>query len=218
MSTTYISKDVPLVEPNNVTILFESVAEQVYYFNGTINDESVKTFMSFYNNLLMTQSDINKPITLNLFLESDGGLISSYTVLKTLLENSPLNINLIATSHIMSSAFLLFYKSRGINKYLTENTVGLIHTLTRDYNDRDLRNNGREHSFSKKCLDSENEELLRFLKDHGVVSQKQIAEIDNGEDVYLTYAELDQIMRNCPYGNFRSSEPDIKIPVKKSKK
>jgi ATP-dependent protease ClpP protease subunit len=196
-----INKSVETSNQNNFSIAFESSFEQNYYFDTKFCAAKLDKFLEFYNKLLLIQTELNKPTTLNFYLTSPGGDLYIYSVLKTIFENSPLNINIICTGYIASAAFLLFYKTDNVNKYLDDGSIALVHTITTVYDDRDIRKN-KEVITIKSNLDKQNESLAKMYKAYEVLTDKQLKELLEGEDILLDFESLIQVMNKCPYGTF----------------
>lgn len=173
--------------------------KQVYYFDQEFLEEEVHKLTAFLNNLQSGDE-------VHFYLDSPGGYNHVMEVIKSMLENSEFPITLIATGEIQSAAFLLFYFSK-LNKVILPNTIAMAHTLTKIYEDRDIRQNSKYYIRSKKQLDDMNQNVIDKFRAYNVLSPEDMEDYIKGEDVLILYEELIDIMKNCPYGTYRETIP-----------
>ena len=83
------------------------------------------------------------------------------------------------------------------------NTVAMAHTMTKEYDDRDMRQNSDYYQKSKKSLDAMNKRVIDIFNTYSVLTPKEMEDYINGEDILILYEDLDAIMQNCPYGNYK---------------
>lgn len=169
-----------------------------YYFNADFNDDSVKEVINFFNGW----GGLDPDTEIDFYLNSPGGLLPAYSVLKNILERSPFVINLINAGEVSSYAFILFYSCRNVNKVLLDNTTGLIHTVSSTFEDRELRKNDNFTRMKKLHLDRCNLDLLELIKENKILPTAAIRKLEKGEDIILLHKDLHKIMLHCPFGNY----------------
>jgi len=168
--------------------------KQAYYFDAEFIEEEIHKVIAFFNSL--QEGD-----EVDFYLHSPGGYNHVMETIKRILETSKFPITLIAAGEVQSAAFLLFYFSK-LNKTMIPNTVAMLHTMTKEYEDRDIRQNSDYYKKSKKQLDSMNDSIITILETYSVLSPKEMQDYINGEDILVLSDDLDAIMQNCPYGNY----------------
>lgn len=195
------NKNMVVKETNGLTVNFESYIQQNYIIAGELNKNVLSSFLQFHNDLVMIQSDTNKPVTLNLFLNSIGGELYVYSTLKSILENSNLSINLIANGEISSAAFFLFYITDNVNKYVELGTSSTVHTITTYFSDREMRKLDIVATF-KEDLDKHNNIFVKLFNKYDILNKSELKRFIQGEDIYIGYAKLVKLMEKCPFGSF----------------
>lgn len=169
--------------------------KQAYYFNNEFLEEEIHKVVAFFNSL--QEGD-----EVDFYLHSPGGYNHVMETIKRILETSTHPVTLIASGEIQSAAFLLFYFA-DVNKEMIPNTVAMTHTMTKDYDDRDMRQNSDYYQKSKKSLDTMNKRVIDIFNTYSVLTPAEMESYIKGEDVLILYEDLDAIMQNCPYGNYK---------------
>jgi ATP-dependent protease ClpP protease subunit len=168
--------------------------KQAYYFDAEFIEEEIHKVIAFFNSL--QEGD-----EIDFYLHSPGGYNHVMETIKRILETSKFPITLIAAGEIQSAAFLLFYFAN-LNKIMLPNTVAMVHTMTKEYEDRDIRQNSDYYKKSKKHLDAMNEKVIDIFKEYNLLSPQEMEDYINGEDILILTDDLDAVMQNCPYGNY----------------
>lgn len=169
-----------------------------YYYNKGMEEAEIERFIDFINQA----GSMEELPVIDIYLFSLGGYNHSQEVLKRIIENSPMEINLYASGEVSSAAFLLFYFCGNVNKYVLDNTVAVLHTASRIFEERDLRSPDKYTSQLRKHLEVLNDQILEVFKAYKVLPPALLKDYLNGVDVLLLTKELRSLMTRCPYGKY----------------
>lgn len=172
----------------------------IYYLNQTFNAAEANRFIDFMNSVRLQETEEAPEI--DIYINSDGGELDIAYLIKDILEKSNMIINLIANNDLHSAAFILFYTCKHVNKFILDSTYSIIHTVSRLYEDRELRGADTYSKTLKKFLDEENNHFLRIWEENNVMTISQIKKYKKGEDIILSTLDLKSLMKKCPYGNY----------------
>lgn len=168
-----------------------------YFYNGYLDYESVNNFINFVNQFSSSE------FILDFYFCSGGGTLENYNTLKNILENNSFSeVNIYNTYFVGSYAFLLFYYCENVNKYLMSDSMGMVHSVSINYEDREIKDDRSSMSFKKKQLDMDNIKLADDLKLQGVITNAEKTRFLKGQDIEFTNERMIKIMKNCKYGNF----------------
>lgn len=166
----------------------------IYYFEGSLDNENVKNFINFINSV------DSKELSLDFYISSPGGGMDAYNVLKSTLENNHFKeVTIYNGCFVWSFAFFLFYFVENVNKILLPDSTGIIHSISQDYSDRDLKNPNGSVAKRKEDIDKLNEKFLGKLQENKVLTPKEVIKFNNGEDIDIFYDRFVSIMKKCPY-------------------
>jgi ATP-dependent protease ClpP protease subunit len=171
----------------------------VYYMSEDFSKESSIKLLDFLNNCVIMRDEEGNYPAVDIYLNSPGGLISEYQLIKDALENTELDITLICNEEISSCAFLLFYFTDNVNKKLLENTYAIIHTVDQSFSDRGRRSGDDYHTKLPESLNMLNQIYADRLRDHKILNSTQLKRYLKGEDITLNFFELKKVINNCPY-------------------
>jgi ATP-dependent protease ClpP protease subunit len=170
-----------------------------YFYHGEMTHEETQQALYFLNDC--NKSNDGETI-LDFYIDSPGGSYSCYVVLKDAFENSDMTIRLIGAGDMSSAAFMLFYFCENVAKTLSNNVIGLVHTISTGLEDREMKKSKSHTSYVKKHVDELNAKFIEDVKKNKILSTAQIKALEAGEDVMLLREDLYKIMLKCPYGTF----------------
>ena len=81
-------------------------------------------------------------------------------------------------------------------------SMGMVHSVSINYEDREIKDDRSSMSFKKKQLDMDNIKLADDLKLQGVITNAEKTRFLKGQDIEFTNERMIKIMKNCKYGNF----------------
>lgn len=166
----------------------------IYYFEGELENEPVKKFIDFINSV------DSKELSLDFYISSYGGGMDAYNALKSILENNHFKEVTVYNGYFVGSfAFFLFYFLENVNKVLLPDCFGLIHSISLEYSDRELKNPNGLMAKRKENTDRLNEKFLARLQENKVLTPKEVIKFNNGEDIDIYYDRFISIMKKCPY-------------------
>jgi ATP-dependent protease ClpP protease subunit len=168
-----------------------------YYFNEEFAIESTVKIMDFLNNCIMMKDEEGNYPLVNIYLNSPGGSIAEYQLIKDMLETSPLDITLIANYELSSSTFLLFYFTDNVNKKILEGSFATIHTADLHFSDRERRTGSDFSIKMTENLNKMNETFYNKFRDYKILNPTQLKRFLKGDDIILLDEELKKIMKNC---------------------
>jgi ATP-dependent protease ClpP protease subunit len=122
--------------------------------------------------------------------------------IKSILENCGYPVTLIASGELASAAFLFFYFST-LNKIILPHAVAVLHAVSSEFEDRDARQNSNYYKKTRTRLNTMNDQIIEIFKTYNVLSEEDLEDYINGEDILLLTDELKAVMENCPYGTYR---------------
>lgn len=167
--------------------------------NEDFSKEASTKLLDFLNNCVMMRDEEGNYPAVDIYLNSPGGLISEYQLIKDALENTELDITLICNEEISSCAFLLFYFTDNVNKKVLEYSFALIHTADQSFSDRGKRFADDYHVKMPENLDILNQTYAERFSQYKILNASQIKRYLKGEDIILNSIELKKIMKSCPF-------------------
>jgi ATP-dependent protease ClpP protease subunit len=203
---------------SDLSILF--TPELTYSFIiDNFNNKTLYDFIDFHNEFESKQFDYKTAIPLNIYINSPGGYLYVFNIIKDIIENSNLTITLISGGEISSAAFLLLYFTRNVQKRILPDSISVMHSPTSSFDYRDLLksfSSTEQNRFT--YLSQLNDTYLEIFKELNVFNEKELDLMKKGEDLFLTGKNLHDIFLNCPFGSysfdplyFEDSEPEKPI-------
>lgn len=168
-----------------------------YYFNEEFIGETTLKLLDFLNNCAMMRDDEGNLPSVNIYLNSPGGSVAEYQLIKNMLETSELDITLIGSYELSSSTFLLFYFTDNVNKLLLDGCFATIHTADLHFSDRERRIGSDFSIKMTENLNKMNELFYTKLKDYKILNPTQLKRFLKGDDIILLDEDLRRIMKNC---------------------
>lgn len=145
-----------------------------------------------------------------IYFNSAGGDVASAAVLVDYINNNQRFIfNLVAYWQISSSAFNVFTMAN-CQKRILEHSFAIVHLMNREISTREITKSKSLDKFLISEMDSSNDKLLAWYLKIGITAN-QIAEIQNGEDVTISYEQLESIMKRCE--NIHNESNKQKLPI-----
>jgi ATP-dependent protease ClpP protease subunit len=169
--------------------------KQAYYFDIDFAEEEVHKVLAFVNNLQPGDE-------VDFYIHSPGGFNHAMETIKSILENCGYPVTLIASGELASAAFLFFYFST-LNKIILPHAVAVLHAVSSEFEDRDARQNSNYYKKTRTRLNTMNDQIIEIFKTYNVLSEEDLEDYINGEDILLLTDELKAVMENCPYGTYR---------------
>jgi len=186
-----------LVSPIYTDEIYTSPKQiSVYYWTGALDLENFDRFLEFYN--LCLGARIEKIV---FYLQSPGGDNIVYYPLIDIINNSPIEFEIVAVSSVMSYAFsLLFFAN--VNKRASGPLLGMVHKVDMTLSHKDLMN--KDGGYFKTCFNEKKEEEweLFYLKQEALKNKKSLSLFLKGGDVFFNTKEMNEIMTKCPFGKW----------------
>jgi ATP-dependent protease ClpP protease subunit len=158
-----------------------------HYIHGNISSETVQELMDVMNTVILNNS------FLKIYINSEGGCISSEYILRDLIESYGHKTELIASGFIGSAAFSLFFMTKKVKKKILPTTEGMCHQVYRDghiLENNKVRQTAHVTASNEVLRKSRTEELLQLIE----LNEAQLNKFDEGEDIYFTYPDLVKIL------------------------
>jgi ATP-dependent protease ClpP protease subunit len=168
-----------------------------YYFNEEFAGETTLKLLDFLNNCAMMRDEEGNYPSVNIYLNSPGGSVAEYQLIKDMLETSVLDITLTANYELSSSTFLLFYFTDNVNKKILDGCFATIHTADLHFSDRERRMGSDFSIKMTENLNKLNEIYYNKFKDYKILNPTQLKRFLKGDDIILLDEELRKIMKNC---------------------
>lgn len=140
------------------------IKKEAFYMFGYMDEELVQRFIVSYNNLLNGNVD-----SLDIYIDSEGGLNCVRTILFEMISLEKDSITIIATGHLSSNAFWLFF-TVPCECILTPEVIGLAHQTQRE----------SSINASMKIVDA----------DPGSAARTKLAEIKKHQDSFIDFLEF----------------------------
>lgn len=163
----------------------------------------------------MTRESVNRLISqlsqeperdIVLYLSSIGGEVSAAEMLRHYLDNSDTNFILVAAGDVSSSMFHLYYNST-CYKTMLQYTSAVLHQPTMDIQTRDFLKKDKLTRKSLAILEDMKTSYSNIAR--SILTSEDYARFLEGEDILLITDELLEIMKKCPYGEFREKISDF---------
>lgn len=185
---------------SGINILFEPEINYSFVINK-FNNETLYDFIEYHNKLEEAQYNNKMPLPLTVYIDSPGGYLHVYNMIKDIIENSNLPICLVGSGEISSAAFLLLYFTRNVNKRILPYSMSIMHSPTSSFDYRDLLKSFSSNEKTRYSYLSEmNKNFLDVFEHLNVFDNKTLSLLEKGEDIFLNQDDLHNIFLKCPFG------------------
>lgn len=177
-----INYEVPEEEQTVVEVFEDFVNVQL---KGPVCAETIDPIVNIILNLNLTQEDKQSPSVINLFIDTDGGDLSSAMRLIDVIRMSEIPIRTIGWGKVASAGLMIFMV--GHERLFSENCSILSHNATFNASLFSVRVNDFSHQQEFRLV---NERIMRIYRDSTGKDEKFIKKFllrDN--DVYLSAEE-----------------------------
>lgn len=156
------------------------------YISGEIDEPLVKYFFEEFNR-------IRKDVPIYIYLNSDGGDVNAALAIIDLINENYKRITLIASGHIYSAAFHIFFYTQ-CKKRIVDETIGMIHFswAAIETNEAGMPTTD-EGRFLMRTMKANKHKTVESLKTIGL-NRTELADIKAHKEVYFTTERLKELL------------------------
>lgn len=172
--------DVVSEEEQTLVEVFDKFAN--VQLNGPVCNETINPIINLILNLNLTQEDKQNPSVINLFIDTDGGDLSSAMRLVDVIRMSEIPVRTIGWGKVASAGLMIFMV--GHERLFSENCSILSHNATFNAQLYSVRVNDFSQQQEFKLI---NERIMRIYKESTGKDEKYIKKyLLRDNDVYLS--------------------------------